>query len=163
MKITKPYDDDKLIFNPTTARYELTVAYCKDNFETTFKNDAVLQRRIKLNTQVVYNFINSHVASVNKPVVAFLLAQTEEGREFLLELLTAQMYADIQTGYNDIGYTPAINFAGQDKDRLAIQQNMLCVQAEQIFNQSDVYFGFRINYQGQLPTQLFLMVQKYAS
>lgn len=161
LKIINHYDDDNLKFNETTGRYELTIAYCKDNFESTFKTDKILARRIKLNSQVVYNYIALHVALVNKPVVAFLLNRTQEGRDFLLEILSAQMYADIQTGYNDLMFQPAVNFAGQDKDRQAIRQNALCVAAEQAFEESDNYFGVRISYQGQFPYPYFLFVRKY--
>ena len=161
LTIIKPYDDDNLKFNQNTGRYELTIQYCKDNFETTFKNDGVLQRRIRLNTQVVYTFINLRVTSVNKGVVAFLLHRTQEGRDFLLELLSAQMYADIQTGYNDLLFQPAVNFNGADKDRTQIKLNSLCVAAEQVFDESDNYFGIRIGYQGQFPYQLFLLARNY--
>lgn len=159
--IINHYDDDNLKWNPKTARYELTPQYCKDTFESTYKDDQTLKRRIKLNSQVVYNYINIHVATVNKPVVFFLLNRTQEGRDFLLELLSAQQYADIQTGYNDLMFQPAISFTGQDKDRLAIKQNALCVAAEQILDESDSYFGVRITYQGQFPWQYFIFVRHY--
>lgn len=161
LTIIKPYSDENLQFNENTGRYELTIEYCKNNFDSTFKNDQVLQSRIRLNTRVVYSYINFHVTSVNKGVVAFLLHRTQEGRDFLLELLSAQMYADIQTGYNDLLFQPAVNFNGQDKDRNQIKQNSLCVAAEQIFETSDDYFGLRINYQGQFPTQVFIYVRNY--
>lgn len=157
------YDDDNLKFNEKTGRYELTIQYCKDNFESTFKNDNVLARRIKLNSQVVYNYISLHVALVNKPVVAFLLNRTQEGRDFLLELLSAQMYADVQTGYNDLMFQPGINFTGQDKDRGQIKQNALCVAAENVFEESDNYFGVRISYQGQFPYPYFLFMRQNES
>ena len=48
------YDDDKLRFNDKTGRYELTVEYCKDEFDANFKDDRKLEKRIKLNSQVVY-------------------------------------------------------------------------------------------------------------
>lgn len=161
IKVISHYDDDKLKFNPDTGRYELTIEYCKDAFDSTFKDDKTLTRRIKLNSQVVYNYIALHVATVNKPVVSFLLNRTQEGRDFLLELLSAQMYADIQTGYNDLLFQPAINFNGQDKDRLALRQNTLCVAAEQVFEESDNYFGVRISYQGQFPYPFFLLMRNY--
>lgn len=157
--LSYPYDDEKLKFNERTSRYELTVQFCKEQFDSTFKDDAILERRIKLNTQTVYNFIYSRVASVNKPVVSFLLNRSVEGREFILELLTAQMYADVQTGYNDLLYQPAVNFNGQDKDRMNIQLNAVCVATEQIFNSSDNYFGIRLAYQAQFPYAYFLLVR----
>ena len=156
LTIINPYDDDNLIYNKESGRYELTPQYCKDNFETTFKDDNTLKRRIKRNSQVCYNFIRLHGALVNRPIINFFLNKTQEGRDFLLEILAAQMYADIETGYNDLMFQPAINFNGQDKDRNAIRQNMLCVAAEEIYEASDDYFGIRISYQGQFPYQYFL-------
>lgn len=155
----QPYSDSKLKFNETTGYYELTKEYCNDQFGSCYGSDGTLISRIKLNSRVVYNFIRLHVATVNRPVVEFLLKRTKEGREFILELLSAQQYADIQTGYNDLLYQPAVNFNGQDKDRAAIKQNSLCVAAEQVFDTSDSYFGIRLNYQGQFPPQLFLLAR----
>lgn len=158
LTIINHYDDENLTWNKNTGRYELTLQYCKDNFETTYKNDNVLKNRIKLNSQVVYNYLNFHVATVNKSVVSFLLNRTQEGRDFILELLSAQQYADIQSGYNDLLFQPAINFNGQDKDRNQIRLNSLCVAAEQVLDNSADYFGIRITYQGQFPYQYFLFV-----
>ena len=160
-KFINNYDDNNLKWNENTGRYELTIQYCKNNFETTYKNDGVLERRIKLNSQVVYNYIALRVATVNKPVVNFLLNKTQQGRDFLLELLSAQQYADIQTGYNDLLFQPAINFNGNDKDRNLIKQNALCVAAEQILNESDNYFGVRLTYQGQFPWPFFALIRNY--
>lgn len=161
-KIINHYDDDNLVWNDKTGRYELTLQYCKNNFDSTYRNDGVLQRRIKLNSQVVYNYIALRVATVNKSVVNFLLNKTQEGRDFLLELLSAQQYADIQTGYNDMIFQPAINFSGgNDKDRNQIKLNALCVAAEQILNESDNYFGVRITYQGQFPWPFFQILRNY--
>ena len=102
LKIITPYNDDELSFNNETSRYELTPQYCKDNFEANFRNDNILAKRIALNSRVIYNYIITHCALVNRSVVMFLLHRTEQGRKFLTEILTAQMYADIETGYNDI-------------------------------------------------------------
>ena len=161
LTIINHYDDEKLTYSANRGRYELTKEYCKDEFGSPFKDDAELERRICLNSRVVYDYINLHVAQVNKPVVAFLLNRTQEGRDYLLALLTAQMYADVQTGYNDLLYQPAVNFTGQDKDRAAIRQNALCVAAEQIFEDSDSYFGIRISYQAQFPYPYFIFVRQY--
>lgn len=154
------YDDNNLHFNQDTNQYELTIQYCKDNYETTFKNDGTLLRRIKLNSQVVYNFIKSRVAQVNKPVVDFLLHRTEQGRKLLLEMLDAQMYADITTGYNDLMFQPTITFGqGQDKDRTNVNLNAVCPACEQVFNNSDSLFGIRLSYQGQFPASYFIFIK----
>ena len=154
--ISKPYDDDNLVFNEKTGRYELTIQYLKDNFGSSYKNDGEATRRIKLNSQVVYYYINLHTASFNRQVVNFLLNKTEQGRAFLLELLSAQQYADLQTGYNDLMFNPAVSFTGQDKDRNEIRRNSLCVAAEDIFNSSASYFGFPLGYQGVLPSIFYV-------
>lgn len=161
LTIISHYDDNNLKWNEKTGRYELTPQYCKDNFDDTYKDDKVLERRIKLNSQVVYNYFNLHCATVNKPVISFLLNRTKEGRDFLLEVLAAQQYADIQTGYNDLLFQPAINFNGQDKDRTQLRLNSLCVAAEQVIEDSDSYFGVRITFQGQFPWPYFVFIRKY--
>lgn len=157
--LKEPRDDENLTFDKATGRYELTLAYLKDQFGESYKDDGVAKRRIKLNTQVCYNYINAHTATWNRQVVDFLLNKTEEGRAFILALLSAQQYADLQTGYNDTIYMPALNFNGQDKDRNEIRKNALCVAAEDIFQNSDVYFGIHINYQGQFPPYFYLFIR----
>lgn len=157
--IDEPYDDDKLEFNTDTGRYQLTLQALKNEFDETYRNDEEAKRRIKLNTRVVYTYINLHTASFNRLVVTFLLHKTEEGRAFLYELLKEQIYADIQTGYNDLLYNPAVSFTGQDKDRNEIRKNALCVAAEDIFINSTLYFGINIGYQGQFPPYYFLLVR----
>lgn len=157
--IAKPYDDEKLIFNPNTQRYELTIQFLKTQVDTPYKNDEETFKRIRLNSQVVYNYIRSQVATWNRSVVEFLLNKTEQGRIFLFEILSAQQYADIQTGYNDTSFMPAINFTGNDKNREDIKRNVLCVAAEQILNDSDAYFGVRINYRGQFPLVYYLLTR----
>lgn len=157
--IPNPRDDDNLHYNKDTGRYELTLAYLKDNFGESYKSDEVAKRRIKLNSQVCYYYINVHVASWNRAIVNFLLHRTEEGREFLKEFLAAQQYADLQTACNDVMFMPSINFNGQDKDRNAIKQNSVCVAAEDVFDNSDTYFGLRLGYQGQFPPYLYLYLK----
>lgn len=160
LTLIKPYDDDSLVWNNESQRYELTVAYCKDTLDATFKNDEELKRRIKKNTRAIYSYINLHTATVNKPVVDFLLKRTEQGRRFLLEILSVQMEADSQSGYNDLTLTPAISFTGgQDKDRNLIRQNAICVAAEDLFINSNEYFGVRLGFMGQFPPYYFLLVR----
>lgn len=158
--LTEPYDDDSLTFNTETARYELTKQYCKDNFEITFKNDGVLSRRIKRNSRVVYYYLYLHSHSNNYSVVNFFLHRTEEGRKYLLNVLTEQMEADLETGYNDIGKQPAINFAnGQVLDRNEIQRNIVSVDTENVIYNSAIYLGFNLISQATLPPVLFTFVR----
>lgn len=152
VRIIKPYSDDSLTFNEKTKRYELTIEFCKANYDSTFRDDGVLERRIKKNTRTVYNFIWDRVASYNKNVVDYLLNNTQEGRDFILELLSTQMEADIESGYNDTGNLTPINASnGQIIDRGEIKRNVVSVDTEAVFDRSDSYFGLRINYQGPLP------------
>lgn len=158
--IDKPYDDEKLKFNNDTGRYELTLAFLKDEFGPVYGNDKVAERRIKLNSRVVYTYINFHVANCNRYIVNFLLHRTEEGRKFLLEILKEQQYADIQTGYNDLLYQPAISFSGNnDKDRNEVRKNSLCIAAEEVFQNSPLYFGVNISFQGQFPYLYYLLAK----
>lgn len=156
--ISKPYDDDSLVFNETTGRYELTIQYLKNEFDTGYRTDGEAKRRIKLNSQVVYYYINLHTASYNRQVVNFLLHKTKQGREFLKEILSAQIYADLQSGYNDLIFNPAVSFTGQDKDRNEIRRNSLCVAAEDIFTSSEAYFGINIGYLGYFPAIFYTWV-----
>jgi len=160
--ISKPYSDDKLVYNEDTQRYELSLAYLKNEYDNPYKDDSEAKRRIKLNSRVVYSYINIHTASFNRHVVNFLLYKTKEGRQFLFDLLNEQQYADIQTGYNDFLYNPAVSFTGGgDKDRNEIRRNALCVAAEEVFNSSSQYFGFHIGYLGQFPTFIYQLARNY--
>ena len=160
--VTQPYSDDSLKFNRETGRYELTIQYCKDNFACNFKGDQALLKRIRKNTRTVYSFIFSRVCTANKQVVDFLLTKTEEGRKFLLDILSAQMEADVETGYNDLTLFSPVNLQkGQVLPREELKRNQVTVETEQIFNESDNYFGgLRLGYQSTYPWNVFLFVRK---
>lgn len=159
--ISNPYDDNKLFFNEKTQRYELTLEFLKNEYGSIYNGDEEAKRRITLNSRVVYSYINIHTASFNRHVVHFLLHKTEEGRRFLADLLSEQQYADIQTGYNDLMYNPAVSFSGgKDIDRNEIRKNALCVGAEEIFQSSYQYFGFNIGYSGQFPPYIYLLARR---
>lgn len=164
MKLTiirKPYDDEKLIFNQNSGRYELTVGYVKANFGNNFFNDEVLKKRIGKNSRKIYNFINSRSYSANLTAVSFCLNHTEEGRKFLLEVLAEQMEADLETGYNDISSQPAINFAsGQVIPREQQILNQITVDTENLIYKSALYFGFDLVTLAPLPTMVYLAVQR---
>lgn len=158
MKLTviSPYDDNKLVYNKQTARYELTKEYIKDEFENTFKDDNTLQQRIKKNTRKVYNYLLYRTCTPNKEVVDFVLNQTKEGRAFLLDLLSEQMEADLESGYNSMSSIPAINYAsGRITPREEQQRNQLTVDAEQIVERNANYFGFNLFYQSSFPFSYF--------
>ena len=103
--IEKPYNDNNLVFDENTGRYELTLEYLKnENGGNVYADDETAKRRIKLNSRVVYKYIETHVANANRSVVSFLLHKTQEGRKFLFNILSEQQFADIATGYNDLTY-----------------------------------------------------------
>lgn len=159
--LTEPYDDENLKFNNDTGLYELTLAYVKSQFDDNFVNDGVLQKRISKNSRKIYNFINNHSHSGNLGVVRFCLNRTEEGRKFLLEILSEQMEADLESGFNDISNQPAINFAsGQVIPREQLVLNQVSVDTEQLIYANGRYFGFNLISMALLPTTVFLAVQK---
>lgn len=159
LKFIQPYNDDKLVFNKETGRYELNLRFLKSEYDTPYGDDGEAKRRIKLNTRVVYSYINLHVANFNRGVVSLLLHRTQEGRDFLFQILSEQIYADIQTGYNDLLYNPAISFTGQDKDRNEIRKNALCTAAEDVFLSSSDYFDINIGYLGQFPPSYYTLLR----
>ena len=147
LTIINPYPDQTLEYNENTKQYQLKLSFCKEEYESNFNDDATLEKRIKR------NYLKNKTPNVNQPVVEFLLTRTEEGRNFIKDILVEQMYADVEYAYNDLGATPAINVTnGQIIDREEIKRNKLSVDAEEIANQSIAYFGFNIFYQGQFPT-----------
>lgn len=156
LHIIQPIDDDKMSFNKITNQYQLTREYCKANFEHTFKNDQILDRRIEQNSDVVYDFIFSRVNTNNTQVVQSLLSNTQEGREFIRKMLTYQMQADVESAFNDVRNIPAINTSnGQVIAREEIARNQVTVAVEQMLRDSARYFGINLAYQGTFPPYLF--------
>ena len=149
-----------MIWNETNNRYILTKEYFKNEFDSNYTDDAVLERRLKENSRLIYSFIRSRVNSYNRRVVDFVLNSTEEGKEFIKELLTLQIQADNETGFNDLVLTPQINVSnGQISDRNEFFKNQVCVAVEQEFDNSDAYFGFRIGYQAPFPAIYFTLLR----
>lgn len=152
MKLTKiqPYSDDKLVFNQD--KYELAFEYVKSMFDINFRNDDELKRRIAKNSRKIYNFIYYRIHSANRLIAETLLNNTEQGRKFLLDVLTEQFEADNESGYNDLSSVAPINVAnGQVIDRNLLYQNQISVDAEQIIDRNVEYFGINIMYQAPLP------------
>lgn len=154
----KPYSDSKLKWDEESKQYILTIEYFKDNFDDNFVDDGVLVKRLKKNSRKIYRFIRNRVNSRNLQLVENLLATTEQGRQFMLEILSTQMEADAETGFNDLSSTPAVNLSnGQVIDRNEFYKNQVSVDAEQVFDDSDSYFGFRIGYQAPFPPIFFTL------
>ena len=145
INVIQPYTDDRLEWNEDTKRYELTIAYFKAHFPNNFNDDQTLLNRIRKNSRKIYNFIKYRGYSMNWKVAEFLINRTQQGREFILEVLTEQMEADNESGYNDLSSTPALNASnGQFIDRELLYANQISVDAEQLIENSASYFGVSI-------------------
>ena len=163
MKLTviNIYDDDKLVYNPSTARYELSIAYVRNEFGENFQDDAAMQKRITKNSRRVYNYIYTHGHHANKEVVTFLLNNTKEGREFLFDVLSMQMEADAENGFNDLTLNPTINVINGQKvgDRYDYRQNLVTVDVEDKIDASSSYFGVSIVAQVPYPFPYFQLAR----
>ena len=161
IRIRKPYTDTDLVWNTKTGHYELSLAYCKALFDDNFKDDGTLQKRITKNSRVVWNQLMAHTYTQNKSVVSFILNNTEEGRNFLKDILSAQMESDIQFGTNDLGITPLINVTtGHIIDRNQVTINTLCKMAEDVMDDVVSYVGVNLFIATLLPYTLFRLVRE---
>lgn len=159
----KPQSTDELDYDAKSHQYLLKIEYVKDQINVNYGDDEILKQRIKENTRLIYRYIKNHVHSYNRNLVNNVIENTKEGQEFIKEMLLTQLEADNETGYNDLSKSPAINIASnQVIDRNELYRNQVCVDVEQIFDDSDAYFGFRIGYQSPLPGYLFVYLRKGA-
>ena len=158
----KPYSNEQMTWDEESQKYYLNIEYCKNEFEDTFRDDEVYKKRIKKNSKIVYRWINYHINSYNRPVVFGVLHGTQEGRKLLLDMLTSQMEADVQTGYNDLSSTPAINVSTGRKDfeREDLYGNQVTVDTQEIWESSADYVGFNLSYQAKYPYTLFVLFGK---
>ncbi len=133
LKIIEPFEDDALKFDKVNDRYELTLSYVITIIGNVFKDTNELQRRIKLNSMIVYNYIYNHGNTNNKKYTRFILNHTKQGRHFILQCLESQMIADAKSGYNDLGSENLIDIAsGNAIDREKIRENLVSVNTEEI-------------------------------
>lgn len=152
LKIVEHYDDDKLVWNTETRRYELSIEYVKTHFDINFRDDKVIKQRLSKNSRKIYNVIYARSHTANKAVIDLCLNRSENGREFLFDVLLEQFEADNEYGFNDLSSAPAINLSnGSVIDRNLLYQNQISVDAEQILDRNAEYFGINILYQGVLP------------
>lgn len=164
LKPVNPYSDNSLFYNTSTGKYELTLGYVNEQFTNTFRDEGTLQKRIRKNTRVVYSYLLSHCYTNNVAIVEKLLNYTMQGRAFLLDILTCQMEADLASGYNDLGITPAINVANMSKlERQDIKSNLLCVNAEQVMDRCQEYFGFNIFVMCPYSSETYLKLRSLLS
>ena len=159
-----PYDDDKMVWNESEGQYELKPSYCLNEFDVNFINDdnehTVLQKRIKKNSRIVYRFIKNRVNSYNRLLVLKIINKTEEGRDFIFNLLNTQFESDVDSGYNDLGNAPAINLSnGQVLPREELVRNAVSVATELEWDNNNEYFGINLGYQAQFPPFYFLMLR----
>lgn len=160
--IKEHYNDKVLEWNEITGRYQLTLPYVKTLFDAMpYKNDSIAKKQIKQTSLRVYSYIVAHSNTVNRPVVDFLLNKTENGRKFLIEVLTSQMEADMSYAYNDLVVRPLINAAnGQEGNRDVYKLNAVSVETEMIIRDSNHYFGVNLTYMGEFPWYLFDLARK---
>jgi len=153
-----PYSDNDLTFDESLGMYLLTIQKVKSVYDNNFQDDQTLLRRIKKNSRKVYNFIYYRGFSANKKAITFLLNRTKEGREFILNVLLEQMEADLESGYNDLSSSPAINVSnGQTIDREHLAQNQVSVDTEQLIENSTYYFGVPITLRAPFPWRYYLV------
>lgn len=154
----KPETNEELRWDADHNQYVLTIEYFKNNFDSVFTDDEELRKRLEKNSRKIYRFIRNRVYSRNRPIVDKVINYTQEGRDFIKELLTTQIEADAETGFNDLSSTPAVNLSnGQVIDRNELYRNQVSVDTEQVFDDSDAYFGFRIGYQAAFPPIYFVL------
>ena len=157
----EPYSDDKLTWNDKTNQYELAFEFCKEEYPQNFRDDDTLKQRIKKNSKTVYNFMLSRINSYNRYLALSMLSNTEEGRNFVFEMLRTQFDSDVDSGYKDLGMSPAVNLSnGQIIPREELQRNLVSVATEQVWDNNQAYFGINLGYQAQFPTYYFLFLRK---
>ena len=161
--LEKPQDNEFLEWNKDTDRYQLKLSYVKELRDILpYKSDRVAQTRIKQTSLRVYNYIYNHSNSANRQVLTFLLNKTENGRKFLKEVLTSQIEADMDYGYNDLMVRPAINATTNSVlNRDEVRLNAISLETEEIINDSVGYFGFNLCVLIPFPWSLFDLARKY--
>ena len=161
--IIDPRNDDKLEFNKSVGRYQLTFEYVKTLFDAVpYGNDSITKRRIRETSTRVYSYLHSHCYSANRLAVNLLLNRTEAGRNFLIEVLTSQLLADAEYGYNDLLRRPTINSATNSiLDRDDVRRNGISIETELLIEDSISYFGINLTYMGMFPPALLNLARKY--
>lgn len=133
LTIIKPYNDDELYFDKVNQKYELSIAYVTNLIGNVFRDTGEMQRRIKLNSMIVYNYIYNHGNTNNKKYTRFILNNTKQGRHFIFECLESQILADAKSGYNDLGSENIVDIAnGHALSRERIRENLVSVNTEEL-------------------------------
>ena len=150
----KPKDDKNMVYDAEIGLYKLTMSYAKNNFEITYRDDNVLERRLKKISRATHTYLMWKSAPENRQIVDFFLHRTEQGRNFVKAVLTSALEADLESGYYSLSQQAPINIE-RDKQR----ENRVDVQTEDIINDSESYFGFNMFVSFPFPFTLFNFVQ----
>lgn len=158
METITPYTDEKLVYNTTTNTYELDLEWVKNNLGNTYRDDGVLQLRIKKNTRKVMQYIYSHSYSANRKIINAIITHTQEYRDYIYDALFSQMEADMASGYNDNDmYVP------DTKDNRNLQfVNEVSVATQNILESGIGYGGINILYMGVFNYSIYLQFMEYA-
>lgn len=157
-----PYSDGDLEYDESSERYCLTFEFAKAQaWGNNFRSDDELRRRLKANSRLIYSYIRNRGYSANWPLTKKALNQTEQGRAFLLDALSAQMEADAESGFNDLAKASPIDLAqGRVIDRNEIRRNQISVYAEDVIDSSASYLGFNVLYRSAYPTALAAYIKE---
>lgn len=152
MKTITPYSDDKMLYNEETQQYELQLAWVKNLFENPFRDDGVLEQRIKKNTRKILNYIYSHSYSGNRKTINALILKTEEYRTWLYDALISQMESDLASGYNDNDLYVSKSLNEREMQYI----NQVSVSTENILESSKGYGGINILSSSVFPAFVYL-------
>jgi hypothetical protein len=165
MEITiynQPINDTKMVFNEKTKQYELTLEEVKDNFEVPYKDDGVLEQRIKKNSRAVYTYIRSVRNPSNAKLVDWYLTYTKEGRQYIYDALMSQIEADLSTGFNSLVDQPRINLkTGHVISEEEFALSIVSVPTRQILEDSESYVGLNLLYRAKLPWIYWAYYRRY--
>lgn len=157
MKHINPYSDDVLTYNEQLHTYELTRQWILDNFGNPFRDDGVLNARIKRNTRKVYNYIFNIAYSGNRKIITAIINHTEEYREWIRDCLMAQMEADLSSGFND----NTLFNSKSVEERMLKQIDEICIDCEHIVYSAAGYGGINLICATALPNIVYLEFMGY--
>lgn len=159
MKHLEHFTDRNLAWDEDNGFYVLTKEYVRRNYDVTYRDDGILDRRLLKNSRIVYQEIKKRLASANMKFGLWLINETAEGRKFVFDILCAQMEADLTSAYNDIGNSSPVNMAnGHVMKREELMRNVLCVNAETIIDAPSAYFPFNIFMSWEYPANVRALI-----
>lgn len=143
LTITQPHSDERLVWDSLTKKYKLNKGYILNLLGgNPYQDDGKLERRNLQNSRLIYSYILTRGNSMNQKYNEFILNSTQEGRDLLCDVLTSQIIADTETGYNDLIKQVPINFTNfTSVSRRTIIENSICVEAQMILENSQARLG----------------------